>query len=874
MSGKSQTTHGKITDNIFKFTIFIKISCDIYLDNTITSIINQTMDFKNNIQVILLIDTYKTPINIDEYIRRYPENITVIHLKDSANHITNKSELIKGKYVSLINCGDYITSTTLENTYNYLEEYFDEIDLVSIPVYTTDKHVPDNLNYKFSTSNVINLVNKPNNPLTYLKSTFIKKDVLLSVYSENNHEQLPGSTVINQIILKRLKYGVLSTDKYYANTINNPHVENILDYMDNYLIKLLNIVRDNKNSFPYISYLITYELQNIIRIHTLDMLNNKEKKLFWNKLEYLLSFINEQYIINNPNITSENKTFLLYLINKDENTIITTSSNDAVIKIKDYDIDRLSNNKIIIDIAEIKDDVLDIEGCYSSSFNNQRIDVKLIVNTKSDSHEYNPEYITYDSPERSNIQHISITWKYIKNFVFKIPLEKNVNATYTLEIVLKHGGERIVYKPLISFGGSASISMSTPYHVRDDKILSFKDNKLQVEKYSFHKMIKYEAKSLMKILHEKKKGYMHALKLHLLYLILYPYMNNKKIWLFMDRSDSADDNAKYLFEYCNSAEDNIIKYFVISNECRDYAKLNDKYDNIICFQSLKHELLYLFAKKNISSYVNDFHTNPFYDKNNQLYRGIARPDKIFLQHGVTKDNISEYTNKYKKNVSLLTTVSTLEHDAFLRENYNYDENVVQVLGFPRYDSLTSQPEKIVLFAPTWRNNINSAEKFINSGYYEMIQEVLSSKQLENTIKETGYRLVFKAHPLLEEYVDLLNIPDYIIVSRNESYQELFRKSSLLITDYSSVFFDFAYLKKPVIYYHPIKDYHYRGGYYNYDTMGFGEVCVTENKLISIIEKYLSNDCIMEDEYKSRVDAFFKYHDSSNCMRVYKWLLKH
>ena len=59
-----------------------------------------------------------------------------------------------------------------------------------------------------------------------------------------------------------------------------------------------------------------------------------------------------------------------------------------------------------------------------------------------------------------------------------------------------------------------------------------------------------------------------------------------------------------------------------------------------------------------------------------------------------------------------------------------------------------------------------------------------------------------------------------------SYQDLLNNSSVLLTDYSSVFFDFAYLKKPVIYYHPENDsYHYEGSYFDYETMGFGDVAI-------------------------------------------------
>ena len=99
-------------------------------------------------------------------------------------------------------------------------------------------------------------------------------------------------------------------------------------------------------------------------------------------------------------------------------------------------------------------------------------------------------------------------------------------------------------------------------------------------------------------------------------------------------------------------------------------------------------------------------------------------------------------------------------------------------------------------------------------------------------------------------------------------------TNALHLDFSSVAFDFAYLKKPVIYYHENDDYHYEKGYYDYQTMGFGEIVYNSDELVSKVIKYMENDCIMKEEYVSRVDSFFKYHDKDNCKRVYDWLYNH
>ena len=102
------------------------------------------------------------------------------------------------------------------------------------------------------------------------------------------------------------------------------------------------------------------------------------------------------------------------------------------------------------------------------------------------------------------------------------------------------------------------------------------------------------------------------------------------------------------------------------------------------------------------------------------------------------------------------------------------------------------------------------------------------------------------------------------------YQTLFNNGSLLITDYSSVAFDFSYLYKPILYYQYSEDYHFdlNDSYFNYETMGFGEVVKSEDELVDLIVDYMDNDCEIKDKYSKRIDEFFLYTDKNNCQRVY------
>ena len=96
----------------------------------------------------------------------------------------------------------------------------------------------------------------------------------------------------------------------------------------------------------------------------------------------------------------------------------------------------------------------------------------------------------------------------------------------------------------------------------------------------------------------------------------------------------------------------------------------------------------------------------------------------------------------------------------------------------------------------------------------------------------------------------------------------------MVTDYSGVQFDFAYMYKPVLYFHPDElPPSYDEGAYKYETMALGEIIKTSKVLVDVLCEYMRNGCKIKDVYKKRIDKFFKYHDYNNCERIYSEIIK-
>jgi len=359
------------------------------------------------------------------------------------------------------------------------------------------------------------------------------------------------------------------------------------------------------------------------------------------------------------------------------------------------------------------------------------------------------------------------------------------------------------------------------------------------------------------------------------YLAQYKIMSKKKIWLITDRRDRADDNGEYLFKYAVKMDDGIEKYFVVEENSPDAERIS-KIGNVVYFGSAENKLLCLFAEKFISSHLNtrlcDYR---HWNKNEYvLYAGLDRAKTVFLQHGVIIHEISGWLKRLNQNIKLFVTSSAYEYNEVLGENYGYDKSVVKLTGMPRYDSIYDDNKQKILFAPTWRGSVFNIPKneLLESGYYKAICRFLSDKKFIDKLKEQGYDLSFKPHPMLASIASDFEVDEYVeIVPYNVSYQTLFAESSLLITDFSSTAFDFAYLKKPVIYYHFFEN-HMGKGYFDYNEMGFGEVTADYNELINMIIEYMSRDCVMEDKYKQRVDNFFEHFDKNNTRRVYNEII--
>lgn len=359
-------------------------------------------------------------------------------------------------------------------------------------------------------------------------------------------------------------------------------------------------------------------------------------------------------------------------------------------------------------------------------------------------------------------------------------------------------------------------------------------------------------------------------------------------WLLMDREIKADDNAEHFYRYMLQNHPEQTCYFVLNKNAPDWARLETEGFKLVEFGTKEYEMRLRQADKIISSHLEKHINNYFGD----LYDHSKK--FVFLQHGVTQNNLSAWING-KINLHAFLTTANQEHAAICADfnPYKLTGKEVILTGFPRYDALLSKnrpDSKKILIMPTWRNNIvgqnvgtgsntrtlNAA--FMETEYAKHWQELLHSEQLKASAERYGYEIVFAPHPNIEPYVEMFGVPEHIQIwsslRETESIQNLFGSSAVLITDYSSVAFDMAYLNKAVIYYQFDQETFFNGshtlqkGWFEYDSAGFGPVTSTLKETLSELAAVLQNGKA-KPEYLARIQATFPFQKGGNCERVYQ-----
>ncbi|MBL4903767.1 MAG: CDP-glycerol glycerophosphotransferase family protein [Desulfocapsa sp.] len=369
----------------------------------------------------------------------------------------------------------------------------------------------------------------------------------------------------------------------------------------------------------------------------------------------------------------------------------------------------------------------------------------------------------------------------------------------------------------------------------------------------------------------------------LYYLLLQPYFylaRRKKvknnIWLLDERlSNSAEDNSYVFFQYIKTKHPAVFVYYIIDKNSPDIARLSSFSSSVVFQYSFKHA--FLIGKASILLSTDRFTSLafPFI----RFPRLLQNTHNVFLQHGVAGNKTITYTKKNDPYFSQVIVSNDIERLFFTKE-YGFSKNEVTVTGIARFDNLSPHPNqhkhKTILIAPTWRNWLRTSQRIASSKYLYFWNQLMTSPDLDAILIKNNVKLFFRPHfnmlPFIKDFQTNSN-SIRILTEKNLFLQDYIKKCDLLITDYSSVMYDFFFQQKPAIcYMFDRKQWESQPPgppHISYEQDLPVDIATTSEGILHHLSWYLGNDCEMTEENQRKSIQFFSYRDNNNCERIYR-----
>ena len=334
--------------------------------------------------------------------------------------------------------------------------------------------------------------------------------------------------------------------------------------------------------------------------------------------------------------------------------------------------------------------------------------------------------------------------------------------------------------------------------------------------------------------------------LNRLFILFLPLVKNRVLFISDDRA-TLGGNLKSVYDFLPDKD--YEKVVILRANKKAKTKLKTKLKTVYYLSTSKYILLEDLVQA--TSYMKVRKNQELV----QLWHGAGACKKF--GHSREKTDLKRIHKGYKKYTKAITS-SEATRPCFA-EAFSIDIEKVQAKGFPRTDIffdtqyinskrkelLKKYPfmanKKVILFAPTYRGT-----QYYNADYD---LEKLDLQKIYDELKNKNYIFIFKWHPFIynkitakkegtekfnkyKEYKDF-----YYDLSEERDINDLLLITDILVTDYSSTFFDYFFMNKPVIYFtYDLELYENdRGMYFPFKEYVYGKVVKTNEELLNAIQ---------------------------------------
>lgn len=853
---------------------------------------------------ILLLDISKENIlqELLSDINRNYNNIKYIRLEGK-----NKSEAYNkgiveaiGGYLSFLEQGNYYSKNALKTTRKYIKS--EKAKIVAMKsVYVSEK---GSKIYKICPNlKIVDLKFAPYKINLSLNSYFINSKLLENIkFDEKLEFEDARMKFLLEILHEYPLYYLARKEKIFYNIPKENDTKlNELQYNKNwytksikeFVIPFVQKIHKKDNGLPLfmqeaILYYVFAKYNCNLNEKNKSILDKKEAKEFFETVSEVLKYIDTEVIMcrNKENLYKIPR-WLAYQFVLSKNNIDTIKIEDGIIKLIEnkniYEIGNMQNEHINIYTINYEKNILKMD--FTVSMQDFLKQDEFNIKVKYAGKEYTAKKTKIYPLQRC----FDLTISNKCTFSIAIPIE-NIKKS-DIQFYLEYAGKEELLE--INFVKIQAHLTKSKYSYWKFKnfYLEYRKGKLVIEKKSAVKTFKKEISYMLAkfIVSKNKERVLKYIALRILYWLYYPIMKNKRIWIYFDKIYKAGDNAEYLYKYASKQNDNIKHYYVINKDSNDYKRLRKEKANILIFGSRKLRIYSLYAEVILATHKNVISFLGFTKPSRKFFQDLFNPEIVCIQHGLTMQAIAQHQNRLEDNTKLYMCASKYEIENLSKDIYGYDKDKLKLVGLARFDGLINNDKRQILISPTWRKNAANTstrmgntreytEEFKNTEYFKIFNNLINNKKLIDKAKKDNYKIIFMLHPVITAQEEDFKTNDFVTiltVNSGISYEQLLTESSLMVTDYSGIQYDFAYMRKPIIYFHPDElPAQYEDGGINYETMGFGPICKKSEQLVDMLCKYMDNNCITEKEYIKRADDFFAFDDHNNCQRIYDEIKKY
>ncbi|MBQ6655124.1 MAG: CDP-glycerol glycerophosphotransferase family protein [Erysipelotrichaceae bacterium] len=879
----------------YLFTIII--TCNDghrHLKQTVNSLLRQTIGAER-VQMIAVSDgSLKGTKALKRHAAEHSGSL--LFISDGGNGRNEALRHAEGEYVGFLDCRDKLAGDCLKRVWDFCEMHHDETDVVCVPVYLFDgADDPDPQNFKFAQgSRVIDLTRQWDNAETRLNCCFIRREALTAIRpleeSLTNDDDFP---CLYRLFLEKPRLGVVAGTSYRRRyeedgrtvDFDSPFRNDPKWYLDTirkHYRPIIKLCHEKKGEVPlFVQYALAGQLSRRLSQSAFpeDVLSEDDQRQFLAECRQLLSELDSEVIAALRNSDTAVKLSMLRC-RPGKAAAETDADGVPWITFNGLKLCKLSDDvQLRADFMSVQEGNCLLEGrCYSC------LDVLPKVTVLAGETRYEAEV----RPDQSTSCLLEAENHFASSYRVCFP----VHDRDICRLAVSLDGQELQPGEL-TYGKFMPMRKKFPdmYSLQDGWLIRRDGSAITFRKNSFLRHCLYERRFQKNITSPKRvrdEGLRRSARKACLIrplAMLVRRLPHKETWLFRDRNYVADDNGLVMYKYVRDNHPEINAVFAIMKKTAQYAEIGAKGKVVDSF-SKKYRWLFLISRYVISSAADEDIINPFQETYEFYMDLMPYCHYIFLQHGVTKDDLSGWLKRYNKNLTGIITSSRREYESFLAPSYGYPAERIWLTGMPRFDRLIDEKKKLITIAPTWRRYLvghrdkaghyESTDILKNSSYIRHLQSLAGNQKLLDTAEKYGYRVQLVIHPNMRNHAHLIKPDKRMEMVMDISYNRIFRESALLVSDYSSVVFDFAYLYKPVIYYQFDRDvffshHTYVPGYFSYEDDGFGEVVDNEEELVSLICGYMASDCRMKEKYVQRVNDFFAFHDGNCCKRVYEKL---